>query len=1070
MKQKQLFGTLLAFLLVLITIASAFAAPPFNNVNNPYYAFSNLVNDVSAPGSNDYDEDGIPNAIDLCPHIMNVGSPGNDLVENIDQDLHDDWFGNLCDPNNYPPYIIVTDTKNLEKGTTKDTAFVIKEGEKLIINLEGKYGDNLQSKKDDGTLFGIVKAHHLLADGSFEVLEIKKDPSIIGDNAIPLVMNLDKSQKAGADIANPFVTVDADKQDNKFSLEWTPKLGDEGEYVFTIKTLDGGKDLADHLKGPNDLQLQNFQNIFVKVEKGVLPNQCPSVTGIVMNPDPATVNEPVTLTAQTNDPDAGDSVVCTWKINNALLVGETSCTLNNILFPATGDQTVEVTATDGKEDAQGKDCASSLTKTFKANKPVNLCPTGQIKFDIPNPKQGDVITFSTSPNDPEQKPVECSWEINGNLESNECTFQYTVPNQNDLHVELFLSDGELTCESQGIVFTEPVLADEEDIPVEKNQCPLVEIFPKITTVVKGDSETFTGKVGDNNGDEVTCTWFVDGVEVFTNQAVLGICTFTQPFPASGVSIVTVTATDGKTDAQGNICDNAATAVVTVEEEIPPKENLCPTGNIKFTPEQPNKGDSITFTAVNINDDKLADESITCTWEINDKIASNECTFQYLVTDETLLHVELYLSDGELECLYPENIVDEEFIDIVPGNLCPVAEIISPEENPVFLTKGAAEEFIAQVYDDDQKPGDNPTACLWNINGHLKLGTGANGCTLLETFGQEGIFTVSLQLVTDQVDENNEQCAFAISKQVVVVEEPNSCPTGKIDYNPKIIKVGDDVTFEAIDKDDAQSDAITCAWEVNDVKVSDECNFVLQDAQAGNYHVELFLADGEAECAYPSNEVAEVDVTVPTEPEKQLCTAILDAVPQKAVEPATVDFSCENSNINPKGTSFTCAWDLGDGSTEDDKSFKHLYKTAGNYHVGLTVTTADGTTCTDQATIKVEHKRAPEEEPREALELIQADLLNGEFYCPGEDAELLLTLQNIRADPLEDLKTTVHVTDLNAFWHVGEFDLGVNDKKTIFMPLHVPEDADPGEYTVRVYAGNDDLARIIHRRIVVEQCQ
>lgn len=1068
MKQKQLFGTFLAFLLVLITIASAFAAPPFNNVNNPYFAFSNLVNDVTAPGSNDYDEDGIPNAIDLCPHIMNVGSPGSDIVETIDQDLHDDWFGNLCDPNNYPPYIIVADTNNVVKGTEQDTAFVVKEGEKLVINIEGKYGDNLLSKKDDGTLFGIVKAHHLLADGSFEVLEIKNDPSIIGDNAIPLVMTLDKSQKAGADIANPFVTVDTDKQDNKFSLEWTPKLGDEGDYVFMIKTVDGGKDLADHLKNLNDLELQNLQDIFVKVEKGVPPNQCPSVTDVIMNPNPATVGKPVTFSALFNDKD-GDAVSCTWFVDNVQVPGVSTCTVD-YTFATPGAHTVKAVANDGKKDNEGKDCAKELTKTFIANEAPNSCPTGQISYDIQNPKQGDVINFNAVNVADKQgdAPITCTWEINNVVVSNQCNFAYPVPNQDDLHVELYLSDGSDEC-------AYPLnLVDEEDIPVEKNQCPLVEIFPKVITVTEGDSEIFTAQVSDNNGDDVICTWSVDGVEVFSNQAVGGFCTFTQPFPTSGVSIVTVTATDGKTDAQGNVCDNAATAVVTVTE-IPPEDNLCPTGNIKFTPLNPKQGDVISFEAINIGDDKTKPEDVSCSWNIidqnNDVKEFFTCDFQYVVTDETELTAQLFLSDGAVECLQKgiltlePVLVDEEKIPIQPGNQCPVVEILPPTS---LVEKGTTVDFTAQTFDPDE--GDE-VFCIWSVDGNFVPSVGKNGCELSHTFNELGTTDISVEVTDKILDPNtNQLCDVKVTNTVAVFEEPNSCPTGKIDYNPKVIKVGDDVTFEAVDKTDAQDDTITCAWEVNDVKVSDECTFVLQDAQAGNYHVELFLADGKDECAYPLNEVAEVDVTVPTEPEQQLCTAILDAVPQKAVEPATVDFSCENSNLQPKGTSFTCAWDLGDGSTEDDKSFKHLYKVAGNYHVGLTVTTADGTQCTDQATIKVEHQRAPEEEPREALELIQADLLNGEFYCPGEDAELLLTLQNIREDPLEDLKTTVHVTDLNAFWHVGEFDLDVNEKKTIFMPLHVPDDAEPGEYTIRVYAGNDDLARIIHRRLVVEQCQ
>ncbi|MBI3032880.1 PKD domain-containing protein [Candidatus Woesearchaeota archaeon] len=1055
MKQKQLFGTLLAFLLVLSTIASAFAAPPFDNSNpNNFYGFNNL-NDKSNNGQ-DKDSDLIDDGNDLCPFIKNPTDKNVDTFAGVDQDIDNDDLGNLCDPNNYDPYVLATSNK----GTGKlQDPFVGKEGETLVINLEGKYGGSTVKDPD-------VQAHHGVNNP--ELLNIPEDPFVIGFNAIPLLITLDKLIK-DSNNDNTFdekkeqvgmLISGIDQGNNKKELQWTPDFDEAGMYVLLVKTLDGGDDLAQH-----DKQRTTTDRIFIKIEEGVPPNECPVVNDIVMNPNQATVGEPVTFSALFNDAD-GDAVSCTWEVDGAVVPGVSTCTFD-FTFTTAGDHSVKATASDGKKDNDGNDCAKSLTKTFKANEAPNSCPTGQIEYDIKNPEQGDVINFNAiNVVDAEgDAPVACTWEINNVVVSNQCSFQYTVPDQNDLHVELYLSDGSDEC-------AYPLnLADEEDIPVEKNQCPVVEIFPKVTTVVEGDSVTFTALTDDPQNDQVSCTWEVDNQVVFTNQAVNGVCTFTAQFNTVGQSAVTVTVTDNKKDAAGNACEQSATAVISVNEKQPPA-NLCPTGNIQFTPEKPKKGDTMTFTAVNINDDELADESVTCTWEVNDKIASNECTFEYTVTDETQLHVELYLSDGELECLYPQNLVDEEFIDIViePGNLCPVAPIF-PEENPLFLTKGATQEFVAQFFDPDQKPEDKPSSCLWQVNGEFKLGAGANGCTLTETFDQVGQFTVAMQLITDQVDENNEACAYADSRQVVVVEEPNSCPVGKIDYTPKVIKVGDDITFTAVEVTDAQGDApITCTWEVNDQKVSDQCTFTLQDAAVGDYHVELFLADAKAACAYPLNEVAEVDVTVPTEPEKQLCTAILDVVQQQTVEPATVEFSCENSNVQPKGTSFTCAWDLGDGSAETNKNFKHQYALAGNYHVGLKVTTADGTTCNDLADIKIQHKSAPEEEPREALELIQADLLNGEFYCPGEDAELLLTLQNIREDPLEDLKTTVYVTDLNAFWHVGEFNLKVNEKKTIFMPLHVPDDADPGEYIIRVYAGNDDLARIIHRRLVVEKCQ
>ncbi len=62
----------------------------------------------------------------------------------------------------------------------------------------------------------------------------------------------------------------------------------------------------------------------------------------------------------------------------------------------------------------------------------------------------------------------------------------------------------------------------------------------------------------------------------------------------------------------------------------------------------------------------------------------------------------------------------------------------------------------------------------------------------------------------------------------------------------------------------------------------------------------------------------------------------------------------SSSFDPDGSIISYSWELGDGSVNSGKTVTHIYDSAGNYTVGLTVTDREGSSDLVTKTVSVEN--------------------------------------------------------------------------------------------------------------------
>src|SRR3989338_3451095 len=127
MNTRKIFGLLFSVLLVLSTIAAAFAAPPFTYGPPNEYVYKADITKSDNGALGEADEDGLDDfGDDKCPFVWSDFPEQNG---NVDNNVDTDFIWNLCDPNNYKPYCVSTDASGL-----KTDSFTAQVGSQLIVN------------------------------------------------------------------------------------------------------------------------------------------------------------------------------------------------------------------------------------------------------------------------------------------------------------------------------------------------------------------------------------------------------------------------------------------------------------------------------------------------------------------------------------------------------------------------------------------------------------------------------------------------------------------------------------------------------------------------------------------------------------------------------------------------------------------------------------------------------------------------------------------------------------------------------------------------------------------------
>lgn len=167
---------------------------------------------------------------------------------------------------------------------------------------------------------------------------------------------------------------------------------------------------------------------------------------------------------------------------------------------------------------------------------------------------------------------------------------------------------------------------------------------------------------------------------------------------------------------------------------------------------------------------------------------------------------------------------------------------------------------------------------------------------------------------------NSTCTATINVQ------HNEKPNALFSYSPSEIKVDDEVNF--IDSSsDPDGSVVSWIWNFGDGSFSNEKNPRHAYSTPGTYTVMLTVED---ESGLKGSYTKEIVVG----PKNYLPTADFTFLPKDPKAGEEVSFADKSTDRD--GSIVSWSWDFGDGSTSSEAEPTHVFSTAGNYTVTLTV--------------------------------------------------------------------------------------------------------------------------------------
>ncbi len=176
------------------------------------------------------------------------------------------------------------------------------------------------------------------------------------------------------------------------------------------------------------------------------------------------------------------------------------------------------------------------------------------------------------------------------------------------------------------------------------------------------------------------------------------------------------------------------------------------------------------------------------------------------------------------------------------------------------------------------------------------------------------------------------------------------------------------------------------------------------------------------------------------------------------------------------------WNWGDGWTTDTTNpyAYHTYAQVGDYTVTLTVIDNNNLQDSDITFAHIieqgvipdpdpdpEPEPEPEEETTSKSERIIFNKVRHDDYVKSNDiVQFKVAVFNDNNYDLEDVSVSVHILELEVRRTVGPFDIENRETETVTLYLDIPEDAQPGDYDVRIVSSNDNFKRIEHRVITI----
>lgn len=212
-------------------------------------------------------------------------------------------------------------------------------------------------------------------------------------------------------------------------------------------------------------------------------------------------------------------------------------------------------------------------------------------------------------------------------------------------------------------------------------------------------------------------------------------------------------------------------------------------------------------------------------------------------------------------------------------------------------------------------------------------------TITHTFENPGTYSVTLSVANDSGQDSATETITALP-QVVPVQ-------ARFSANPTTGSAPLQVTFT----NESLGSGLNYRWDFGDGNTSEtnEAVFTHTFDNPGVYTVTLVAANretGESDSVEQSIQVDEPAVII-----------VPIVVEFSAVETAPLNVSF-TANVTGGTAPYTYRWDFGDGSRGDGPNIDHIYATAQEYTVTLTVTDAAGTTATSTQNIGVTQPTQP----------------------------------------------------------------------------------------------------------------
>ncbi len=259
---------------------------------------------------------------------------------------------------------------------------------------------------------------------------------------------------------------------------------------------------------------------------------------------------------------------------------------------------------------------------------------------------------------------------------------------------------------------------------------------------------------------------------------------------------------------------------------------------------------------------------------------------------------------------------------------------------------------------------------------------------------------------------------------IIVQGPAGFPEADFSANPKSGSAPLSVHFT-----DSSQNATEWDWDFGDEATSTSQNPEHTYTEAGDYTVNLTVTNENG----TDSTAQEIVVDEAPIDDEVLPVADFNAHPRSGNAPLSVHFTDSSQDATEWN------WNFGDGDNSIDESPEHIYSTAGNYIVNLTVYNENGT---DSKTLEITVDEAPSDDETSPVADFNANPTSG--YAP----------------------LSVHFTDSSQNATEWDWDFGDEATSTAKNPEHTYTEA--GNYVVNLTVSNGNGTDLKTLEIIVAE--